>query len=209
MIRVKICGITNLEDALFCAYEGVDALGFIFYKKSPRYISFSSAERIAKKLGPFVSKVGVFVNEDKKKILKIACDIGLDVVQLHGEEDKDFCDFLRKKIKVIKAFFPKKFSLEFKRYKVDAYLFDVRLEDKLRKREDSLGEEIIKRLSFFARERRIIISGGLNCQNIKRVLSKIQPYAVDVARGVEKCPGKKDKELVKKFIRIVKRYEVS
>jgi len=209
MIRVKVCGITNLEDALVCAYEGADALGFIFYKKSPRYISFSSAEKIIKKIGPFVSKVGVFVNEDREKVLKIACNIGLDAVQLHGEEDKDFCSFLRKRIKVIKAFFPKKFSLEFKKYKVDAYLFDVRFEDKIKRRRDSLEEEIIKKLSSFTNKMRMIISGGLNCQNIKRVLAKIQPYAVDVARGVEKYPGKKDKELVKRFIRIVKKYEVS
>lgn len=204
MVKVKICGITNLEDALFCSEAGSDALGFIFYKKSPRYISFSKAEKIIKKLDPFVIKVGVFVNEKKEKVLKVAKEINLDVVQLHGEESKDFCDYLIKKgIKVIKAFFPKEFSLNFKNYKVDAYLFDVEFKEKMKKGY-RLKEEIIKNLAPFTDKMRIIISGGLNCGNIKNVLRKITPYAVDVASGVEISPGKKDKDLVKRFIKIVK-----
>ena len=204
MVKVKICGITNLEDALFCSEAGSDALGFIFYKKSPRYISFSKAEKIIKRLDPFVIKVGVFVNEKKEKVLKVAKEINLDVVQLHGEESKDFCDYLIKKgIKVIKAFFPKEFSLDFKNYKIDAYLFDVEFKEKMKKGY-RLKEEIIKNLAPFTDKMRIIISGGLNCNNIKKILKRITPYAVDVASGVEISPGKKDKDLVKRFIKIVK-----
>ena len=103
MIKVKICGITNLEDALLASSCGTDALGFIFSKKSPRCIKRKEAKRIICQLDPFVVKVGVFLNHQRKEVLDIASYLGLDALQFHGQESPSYCHFFRPKFKVIKA----------------------------------------------------------------------------------------------------------
>ncbi len=207
MVKVKICGITNLDDAKICSSLGVDALGFIFYRGSPRYITPSQAKRIVKALDPFVVKVGVFVDEEKDTVLKIAEEVGLDVLQFHGKESISFCNFFKKRFKVIKVFFPQeRFDKSFLKYDVDGYLFDIPFTEKSKKK--TLRVDILRRLSKFVKDKCIIVSGGLSPFNIERVLKVITPYAVDVASGVEVMVGRKDKELVREFVSKVKKCNI-
>jgi len=205
MIKVKTCGITNIEDALICSNEGADALGFIFSQKSPRYISRQAAKKIISKLGPFVIKVGVFLDQEKQKVLDIATNLGLDILQFHGNETPAYCSFFKQKFKVIKVFFPqdRPFKNKISRYKVDAFLFDIKYEDKAQGRK-VLAKDVLKELFALIKEGyNVIISGGLSPNNIDAV-KRLSPYAVDVASGIEKFIGKKDKELVSRFIKRIK-----
>ena len=209
MIKVKICGITNLEDAQLISCSGGDALGFIFSKKSPRCISEQIAKKIVTQLDPYVTKVGVFLNQDKDKVFKLATSLGLDVLQFHGSEKPEYCKFFKSNFKVIKVFFPqdRPFSKKISRYNVDGYMFDIKYDEKSQGNK-TLSLDILKEIStLIKKEKRIIISGGLTFKNLTRV-KKINPYAIDVASGVERMVGKKDKGLVEKFIKKVK-YETS
>ncbi len=201
--RVKICGIKEREDAFICLDQGAHALGFIFYSKTPRYILPKEAKKIIDSLPTFISKVGVFVNEKENTVREIASFVGLDTVQLHGAESSAFCKRLRKDFKVIKSFFPvnPKEGLDVSKYRVDGQLLDIPYQDKQKEPSLVLDKEILKRitkeLDF------CILSGGLSCDNVKELVKELRPYAVDVARGVERFPGKKDKSLVRKFIKQV------
>lgn len=197
MVKVKICGITNEEDARYCSWAGADALGFIFWQKSPRYISPRLAKKIVKVLDPFISLVGVFVDESREKAYDIASYVGIDGVQFHGKESASYCDFFRKQFFVIKTFFPPLTVTPAVRT-VDACLFDMRWEDKQRgvKR---IPASSLKKIARFG-ESKIIISGGITVTSVAALVSSTRPYAVDVSSGVEMFPGKKDKVLVKKFI---------
>lgn len=106
MVKVKICGITNLEDALFASFAGADAIGFIFSKKSPRYISEKRAGEIIQQLDPFLIKVGVFLDQEKQEVLDLASFLNLDVLQFHGKENPGYCHYFKPRFKVIKVFFP-------------------------------------------------------------------------------------------------------
>jgi phosphoribosylanthranilate isomerase len=207
MIKVKICGITNLEDAVVCSKEGADALGFIFSKKSPRYLNEKEAQRIIANLDPFVTKVGVFVDEEKEKAYEIAKTLSLNAVQFHGRENPAYCAFFKPKFKVIKVFFPqdRPFEQKLSLYanKIDAVSFDVKYAEKL-KGKNTLPRDVLKEASLLIKKGiKVIISGGLNLKNISQVI-KFNPYAVDVAGGLEKMVGKKDLELVRLFIQKVK-----
>lgn len=205
MVKVKICGITNIEDALMSSAEGADALGFIFTKKSPRYINYKDAKRIIKELDPFTVKVGVFLDADKKEVFDAASSLGLDILQFHGQETAAYCSFFKTNFKVIKVFFPDENTLKKKisSYKVDAFMFDIRLEDKQKGKKTLPKEALKEMISFIKKGMRVIVSGGLNVENIAKVRS-LSPYAVDVASGVEAFVGKKDRDLVKEFIKKAK-----
>ncbi len=206
-IRIKICGIKNLKDALLCVNEGVDALGFIFYQKSKRYISPQRAKDIIKKLPPFISKVGVFVERTPVQILKIAKSCNLDTVQLHSLQysQKDI-DYLRKYLKVIKVIKVKdKSSLkEINKFDTDAILLDTFSFNSEGGTGRAFNWEVLKNLRS---KKPIIVSGGLKPHNIKRLFSYFVPWGLDVASGVESCVGKKDPKLVKSFMREVKKIE--
>lgn len=205
MIKVKICGITNLEDAILASEQGADAIGFIFSKKSPRYLDKQAAKKIIHKLDPFLAKVGVFLDEEKQNVLDIASYLNLDVLQFHGKESPAYCHFFKQKFRVIKVFFPEDNSHKerFSRYDTDAFLFDIKYEEKA-KGKKTLSFNALKEISFFINSgNRIIISGGLNVKNIIRI-KKFKPYAVDVASGIEKLVGKKDENLMRSFIKKVK-----
>lgn len=205
MIKVKICGITNLEDGLLASSAGADAIGFIFSKKSPRRISFQAAKKIIKSLDPFLIKVGVFLDQDKQEVLKIASSLKLDVVQFHGSETPAYCNFFKSKFKVIKVFFAqdRPFETKLSKYKVDAFMFDVKYEQKQKGRK-ILSLDVLAEVSKLIKKgKRVIISGGLNLNNINKI-KRLKPYALDVASGIEKMVGRKDERATKAFIKKVK-----
>ncbi len=204
MVTVKICGITNLEDALALCEYGADAIGFIFYRNSPRFIEPHKAGEIIKELPPFVTAVGVFVNEDISAVNKIAREAGLNVVQLHGNESTEFCEKITGR--VIKSFKVKKGEAktlyhEMEKYNVYAYLLDTYKEEL----EGGTGVVFDWDIAMEAGKLgRIILAGGLTPENVADAIKKVRPYAVDVSSGVEERPGKKDLKKVREFIRKAK-----
>ena len=203
MTKVKICGITNLGDAMAACRYGADALGFVF-AKSPRKISSRKAAAIIKKLPSHIAKVGVFVDEDAKNILRIAKDCRLDCAQLHGGESINYCKGLKKYIKIIKAvrLSGDKGLRGLKKYDVDAFLLDSYVKGK----HGGTGTAFDWALAVKAKDagKPVIIAGGLNHKNVGSAISKVRPYAVDASSGLERSPGRKDRSLVKKFIEAAK-----
>jgi len=202
LVKVKICGITNSEDALAACEYGADALGFIFYKKSPRFIELERVKDIIKDLPPFVTTVGVFVDEDADRISEIADAAKLDIIQLHGSEPPEFCNVFKRKI--IKAFKIQEQGArgkgqenEIRRYTVSAYLLDTYKEGVEGGTGETFNWEIAKEAKGFGR---IILAGGLTPENVAEAVETVMPYGVDVSSGVEQKPGKKDLQKVKNFI---------
>jgi len=203
MIRVKLCGITNREDALMAVKAGVHALGFIF-AESPRQISPEQARDIINALPPFIQTVGVFVNEGPNVINKIVQTCGLNLIQLHGDEPPDVCKALRPN--AIKAFQLKdEASLEtIKPYlgKVKALLLDTYSRKKRGGTGQTFDWKLAVRAGGFGVP--IILSGGLSPANIKAAVSFVKPFAVDLNSGVEDRPGKKNPLLLNQALKIVK-----
>jgi phosphoribosylanthranilate isomerase len=202
MIKIKICGITNFDDALAAAEAGVDALGFNFYKKSPRYIEPAKAAEIIGQLPPFVVPVGVFVNEREDSIRDVMFTTGIKVLQFHGDERPEFCG--RFAARAIKAFQVKdKESLkQLVHYHVSALLLDS-YRDGVR---GGTGTTFDWHLAVVAKTfGRVILAGGLTPDNVAEAVKLVQPYAVDVAGGVEQDKGIKDHRQVKKFISEVRK----
>ena len=204
MVKVKICGITNLEDALYAVRLRADALGFIFYKRSPRYIQPEKAKVIIKQLPKFVKKVGVFVNARESTVRRIACNLKLDMLQFHGNESESFCCRF-KHFKVIKAFRVKgKISLtHLSKYDVWAYLFDTFVRNKFGGTGKKFNWKLLNCLRYS--KKTIFLSGGLNPQNVKRALKGFPASWVDASSSLEKYPGKKDPDKIKRFIVNAKR----
>jgi phosphoribosylanthranilate isomerase len=200
--RIKICGITRVEDAVAAVRLGVDALGFIFVKTSPRYITPIKAAEIIRKLPPFVSKVGVFVNEDRNLALDSSRTAGVDVVQLHGDEPPEYCaGFPMPIIKVFSVgtdFDPSVIG----RYAVAGYLLDTWDP----KRRGGSGNTFDWSIAAKAcgMHGAVILSGGLGPLNIREAIEAAHPYAVDLNSGVEVSPGVKDHDKIKAVVSIVK-----
>lgn len=204
MTRVKICGITNYSDAKASVDFGADAIGFIFYKKSKRYIKPIEAKKIINKLPPFFVKVGVFVNENYEVILKIASNLKLNAIQLHGSENLSFCKKISKYFSVIKAIPIEKIDdplagLKYKNYAT--ILFDTKTKNFGGSGKTFDWNIILKYKNKFEN---FILSGGLNLENVEYAIKLLKPYAVDVSSGVESQIGVKDHKKLKKFIEIVK-----
>ncbi len=202
MVKIKICGITNIDDALAATEAGADALGFNFYKKSPRYVEPSKAMEIISQLPPFVLPVGLFVNEREEKIRELVTETGIQAIQLHGDESPEFCQCLGSR--VIKAFQVKdKESLKhMAHYRVSAFLLDS-YNNKLR---GGTGVTFDWHLAVVAKTfGRIILAGGLTPENVGEAVGLVQPYAVDTTSGVEKSPGIKDHPKIRKFIQEARR----
>lgn len=197
MVKIKICGITNIEDALLAVDLGADALGFIFYKESKRYIRPERAHEIISKLPPFVTTVGVFVNQQLDEIRSIKEVVGFDVFQLHGDESPDFCKKLGRG--VIKTIRVNEYinSKEIESYPVQTILFDTYSTKGYGGTGESFRWEILKGLNT---SKRIILSGGLSAENVSHAIRTAKLYGVDVSSGVEDYPGKKNPEKLKKFI---------
>jgi phosphoribosylanthranilate isomerase len=199
VVRIKICGITNLEDALLAASLGADALGFIFYPKSPRYVTPEAARQIIAQLPPFVAAVGVVVDEAAATVQDLAGHVGLDWVQLHGRETPEYCRSLDRK--VIKAFRIKDESslseLGPYREAAAALLLDTYKKGQV----GGTGEIFDWHLAKKAKEYgQIILAGGLTPENVAQAIAAAQPQAVDVASGTEAAPGRKDPEKLKAFL---------
>jgi len=200
---VKICGITNKEDALAAAEFGVDLLGFVF-SESPRQIEVNRAAEIVASLPPTVSTVGLFVNETEIVVEMIQDQMRLNYLQFHGDEDPDYCKRLKNERKVIKAFRIRDEAslVDIARYDVDLYLLDAYAKDA----RGGTGATFNWDLAIKAKEhgRPIILAGGLTPENVEDAIRKVRPYAVDVSSGIEASPGKKDHKLMEEFIRRAK-----
>ncbi|MGB2866973.1 MAG: phosphoribosylanthranilate isomerase [Bacteroidota bacterium] len=194
---VKICGITNLQDAELAVSVGADAIGFIFFKDSPRTIAPERARAIAAELPEHISKIGVFVNDDRKSIHDIVDRVHLSAVQLYGKEGPD--DLVNYETSVIKAFrVGPGFDVEvMHNYLVDAFLLDAYKEGIFGGTGDTFDWNVAVKAKEYGR---IILSGGLNIENIESAVTFVQPYGVDVSSGVELRVGKKDPSRVRDFV---------
>ena len=202
---VKICGVTNIDDALCAAEFGADALGFIFVKSSPRYIAPNRAQKIIQKLPPFIVPVGVFADAAHEDILEIIEQTGIGCVQLHGNESPKQLDKIP--IPAYKSFrIDENFNPEtLRRYKGAAYLLDTSVDGKF----GGTGKTFDWDLALAAKAYgRIILAGGLTPENIAVALQTVDPYAVDVNSGVESAPGRKDKHKLRQLFNAVWQYEI-
>jgi|LGOV01.1.fsa_nt_gb phosphoribosylanthranilate isomerase len=201
--RVKICGITSVEDGLHAARCGADALGLVFYAKSPRCVTAEQARRIVAALPPLVTTVGLFVNQPAQEITDIARFCGLDVLQLHGDETPEQCQL--PPWRVIKALRVRdeQSLADFAAYRVNGMLLDAWQADSY----GGTGHSFNWKLAVqAAQQRQIILAGGLTPANVAEAVKTVRPYAVDVSSGVESAPGCKDPDLVAAFIRNAKHF---
>ncbi len=202
MVEVKICGITNMSDAFIAAECGADALGFIFYPKSQRYVAPEKVKEIIQKLPYEIIKVGVFVNREIHEVKEIVKFCGLNLIQLHGDESPEYC-----------AQFPISFSIKavsprtkgdvqkLKNYAVRAILLDAWEPGHY----GGTGKNSDWRLAIKVKGRcPIILAGGLNQRNIREAIETVRPQAVDINSGVEISPGKKDPDKIREIIEIVR-----
>lgn len=200
--RIKICGITNIEDALCAIEAGADALGFVFYEKSPRYVTPFKVQRIVAALPPLVTTVGLFVNNSAETIRQTMALTRLQVVQLHGDESPEDCRL--DPYQVIKAL-PVKNAESLRgaeNYPVAALLLDAWSGKQYGGSGRSFDWQLAKLLTG---EMPLILAGGLNADNVVAAIEQVRPYAVDVSSGVEASPGRKDREKISKFIEQVRR----
>jgi phosphoribosylanthranilate isomerase len=199
--RVKICGITRLEDAECAANLGVDALGFVFYSKSPRSVSVEQARTIIQKIPAFVTTVGLFVNAEFDSVNRILAKIPLNVLQFHGEETPDYCEsFNMPYIKAVRMQEDIVIQAEFQRYHsasallVDTYVKGI---------QGGTGISFDWQRIPLQLSNRLILAGGLTINNVAQAIALLHPYAVDVSGGVEHSKGLKDKEKITQFMKEV------
>jgi phosphoribosylanthranilate isomerase len=200
MVRIKICGITRLEDALEAARLGADALGFNFWPPSRRHVSPAVAHRIIARLPPFVTPVGVFVNQPEGEMRAIAAEAGIQAFQLHGAEPPELC--ARLPLPVLKAIPVDQVRTLSKllSYEVSAFLLDTPSRGFGGSGEPfdwSLAEGVSDAAP-------VILAGGLTPENVAAAIRAVRPYAVDVASGVETSPGVKDAALMARFVAAVR-----
>jgi phosphoribosylanthranilate isomerase len=199
--KVKICGITNAEDAFVAVAAGADALGFVFYRKSPRFIEPALARQIVMSLPPLVIPVGVFVDEEQQVVRNLMDDCGLTMAQLHGNESAIYCKELGRT--VLKALRVKDRStfLSLAEYRGRAGVRGFVLDAFSDQAYGGTGQVIDWQLAAeVAKAASILLAGGLTPENVEKAIHAVRPYGVDVSSGVEREPGKKDHEKVRSFI---------
>ncbi len=204
MVKVKICGITNLKDARRAVEAGADFLGFNFYPGSPRCVTPAAARRIVQRLPKGTAFVGVFVNEPTDKMLAIARRVGLRYLQLHGEESPETVSRLGRTLPVIKAIRVRNSfrTAQLRQFKHGAaFLLDGFHSSQRGGTGKTFDWEIARRANHAGH---IFLAGGLNPENIGEAIRVAQPYAVDVCSGVEAKPGKKDPALIASFMQAVR-----
>ena len=204
-VRIKICGITRESDALAAVRAGADALGFLFYPKSKRYISPEQARDIIQALPPLITAVGVFANESAEKIAAIRKTCLLDAAQLHGEETPEFCRSLPGK--TIKAFCLRHAETlaAARAFSTGAWLFDSYAPEQRGGTGLPFNWDWIRQSMPLPRP--FIVAGGLNSGNVGNCIKIVRPYAVDVSSGVEDEPGKKNADKMRRFVAAVRKAE--
>jgi len=207
MVLVKICGITNLDDALAAVDAGADALGFNFYPRSPRYLTPENARTIIDRLPPEVLTVGVFVNEELDAVERTASLAGVSALQLHGTESPEYCKSLKGRY-LIKAFatgdeFKPETVLD---YDVQAIMLDA-FDKKAFGGTGKLSNWVVARKTkdIFPR---LFLAGGLSAENVAEAIDQVNPYAVDACSLIESEPGRKDHERLRAFVAAVRRATV-
>jgi phosphoribosylanthranilate isomerase len=202
MVKVKICGITNLDDALLASELGADAVGFNFCRQSPRYIDPSQAKAIIEKLPPLIQAVGIFVDEfSPERVVMISQGVGINTVQLHGSESPSYVRKMSE-LRVIKAVrvsddFPVESLAE---YPISTFLLDTYVPGQ----PGGTGQTFNWGIALAAKKvGRIILAGGLTPANIHDAILAVQPFAVDICSGVEKSPGRKDRHKMEKLFKAI------
>jgi len=200
--KVKICGVTNVADALAAAGAGADMIGLNFYEGSPRHVTLAAAVEISRALPPFVLRVGVFVNPAEDLVLRALGECNLNLLQFHGDEPSDFCTqfgvMSMKAVRVRDAASLK--TLE--NFHTDAFLLDAHSQSGL----GGTGEKFNWELAVAAQKfgKPVFLAGGLTPENVAEAVRQVRPFAVDVSSGVESAPGKKDAAKVRAFIAAVR-----
>ena len=210
-IRIKMCGTTSPEDAMAAVDAGVDALGFIFYEKSPRNVDPEVVRLIIEQLPPFVDTVGVFVDRDREEVEEIIRYCRLGYAQLHGKESPKYCERLARfaaPCQILKALrvgdhLRAGDIAPYSDY-VTGFLLDTYHKNMMGGTGESFDWSIIERLAM---KKPYILAGGLDADNVARAIKAVRPYAVDVNSGVEKSPGQKDHELITDFVNKVRQLE--
>lgn len=206
MTRIKICGITREQDLLAVANSGADAIGLVFYEKSPRHVSVQQASELMRNVPPFVTVVGLFVNPTLDYVRQVLATVSLDVLQFHGEESPEFCQqFGKPYLKAIRV----KAGVDLVEYAAryagaQGLLLDAFVEGTQGGTGESFDWALIpQNLSL-----PVILSGGLHAGNVAEAVKQVRPYAVDVSSGVEASKGIKDAARVAAFIKEVKQIDV-
>jgi len=204
MTLIKICGITNLEDAVAAVAAGADALGFNFYKPSPRYITPQTAREIIEQLPDSILKVGVFVNEASPKLVQnIANESGINALQLHGDESPDYCNELADQYLIKALAVSHDFDTQvIERYQVDAIMLDTKHKTLRggtgRVFDWSIAQEVSKIVP------KLYLAGGLSPENVAEAIETVRPYAVDACSSLEDRPGIKNHDRLRAFVTAVK-----
>ena len=199
--RIKVCGICSVDDALDAIEAGVDAIGMVFYEKSPRHISLEQASAITAAVPPFVTTVGLFVDSDVQFIEKVISQAGIDLLQFHGDEEESFCSrFGRPYIKALRMTqqtnvqdFCKSYHTA-KGLLIDSFTPGI---------PGGTGKTFDWNLIPAEIPLPVILAGGLNSDNVIEALSQVKPWAVDVSSGVEESPGKKNLRKIRQFVQAV------
>ena len=200
-LKIKICGITRMEDALAACSLGIDLLGFNFVPVSKRYLNPYTARHIIDSLPPFVSKVGIFADDDLSVVNDLADFLDLDAAQLHGSENVQYCRKVKVPVvKVVHVKGPEDLTdlAELEKYQVSGFLLDTKVEGELGGTGQTFPWEHAVDL---CRRHRVIVAGGLTPDNVAQAVKTLAPYGVDTASGVEISPGVKDVDLMEKFVR--------
>lgn len=199
--RVKICGLTSVEDALVAVNYGVDAIGLVFYEPSPRYVEIDQACSIAKSMPAFVTKTALFVNPDKNYVEQVLAEVDIDLLQFHGDEDAEFCQqFSKPYIKAVRMQETTDLDFLANEFKassgllLDAYVPGV---------PGGTGEKFSWEWIPESLDLPVILAGGLTAENVKQAIHTAKPWAVDVSGGVEASKGIKSEQKIKQFMQEV------
>ena len=198
--RIKICGLSSLDHALFAETLGVDAIGLVFVPESPRYLSLDAAAAIASATGPFMQTVGLFANASEDKVIEALAKVELDILQFHGDEKVDYCESFGLPIKAVRVRNAEDIIAADRQYtNASALLLDSYSEKALGGTGEIFDWSLIPQI-----DRPLILAGGLTVENVGESIKSATPYAVDVSSGVESTPGAKDPAKMRAFVEQVR-----